>query len=327
MKKYIMICMAASLMLASCDDEKATQPTAAISVDKNTLEVNESMTLHFTGDAENVVVFTGDTDHDYELRSESNYGLVVNKGVMTYSYSTPGTYKVVCVATNHADEGKSILTDTCSVMVKVIDDVTEIERISAPQVLYDEVYAAQVNDVDWLLPLPRKIKYKTSAPSVSLKQKLKFYIPSATTQIFVNGELFNSNSKYDLANVQEIKTVSNEGNSREYKLHTLNYGEFKTFKVGGVSVASSKIVRTEYDYSYTEINVQLPAGTDVTALVPEFTLNADNEVPYIGDVEQKSKVNAVDFSSPVTYRFVTTDKENPHITLESTCKVTVTVKK
>jgi hypothetical protein len=308
---------------SSCDDDTATQPTSSINIDKTTLEVNESMTIHFTGDADNVVIYTGDTDHDYNLRTESNYGLVVNKGLMTYSYSTPGVYKVVCVATNHENVGKSLLTDTCSVYVRVIDDITTIDKISAPQVLYDEVFAKQVNDVDWVMPLPRKIKYKTSNPSVSLQQKLKFYIESTTTQIYVDDELFNSNSKYNLANKHTIKAVSNEGTERSYTLHTLNYGEFKTFKLAGVT---GTITRTEYDYSYYEINMELPAGTDLTSLVPEFTLYGDNEVPYIGTVAQQSGVNAADFSQPVTYRFVVTDKDNPQISIESTCKVTVTLK-
>lgn len=323
MKRYILGLMATSLMMVSCDDETATQPVSAISVDKNTVEVNESMTVHFIGDADNVVVYTGDTDHDYELRKESNTGLVVNKGVLTYSYTTPGIYKVVCVATNHADVGKSLLTDTCSVYVKVIDDITEIEKLSAPQVLYDEVFADQINDTDWLMALPRKIKYKTSAPSVSMQQKLKFYIPSVTTTVTINGEPFASNDKYDLSSPLDIVTHSNEGTSRSYRLYTLNYGEFKTFKLAGVT---GKIDRTEYDYSYYEINMELPAGTDLTSLVPEFTLYADNEKPYIGDAPQTSGVTAVDFSAPVVYRFVTTDATNPAVSVESTCKVTVTLK-
>ena len=101
--------------------------------------INETMEVHFTGQAENVVIYTGDTDHNYELREQSNYGLVVNKGLFTYSYQTPGNYKVVCVATNHGDAGSIIKTDTCSFMVRVVDDDTTIERLSAPQVFYDEV--------------------------------------------------------------------------------------------------------------------------------------------------------------------------------------------
>lgn len=323
MKRYIFPLLMAGVLFVACEDDTATQPTAAIYVDNATVDVNESVTIHFSGSADNVVVYTGDEEHDYELRDQSNYGLVVNKGFMTYSYSTPGVYKVVCVATNHEDVGRSLLSDTCSVYIKVIDDITEIEKLSAPQMLYDEVFATQVNDVDWLLPLPRKIRYKTSNPSVSLSQKLKFYIPSLTTEVYIDGEVFDSNKRYNLADCHEIQTRSHEGSVRNYKLHTLNYGEFKTFSLAGVS---GTIDRTEYDYSYYEINLELPAGTDVTALVPEFTLYAENEVPYIGDRLQQSGVTTVDFTNPVTYRFVVTDADNPDVKLESTCVVTVTVK-
>lgn len=174
MKFKISVCLilaGLTTMLTACEDDQATQPTAAISIEKNMLEVNESMAIHFVGNADNVVVFPGDSGHDYELREESNTGLVVNKNLLTYSYSTPGTYKVVCVATNHADEGRSILSDTCSVYIKVIDDCTQIEKLSTTA-LYDEVFALQLNAQDWLFAMPRKIKYKTSTPSVSLSRNL-----------------------------------------------------------------------------------------------------------------------------------------------------------
>lgn len=79
MKRYIFPLMAFALVMASCEDDKAEKPTAAISIDKTTLEINESMMVRFHGSADNVVVYTGDTDHDYELRDQSNTGLVVNK--------------------------------------------------------------------------------------------------------------------------------------------------------------------------------------------------------------------------------------------------------
>lgn len=306
-------------MLTACEDETASQPKAAISLEKTTLNVNESMAIHFVGDAENVVVYTGDTDHNYELRQESNYGLVVNKNLLTYAYQTPGNYKVVCVATNHANEGQSVLTDTCSTYIRVIDDCTEIEKLSTTA-LYDEVFAKRVNSTDWMIALPRKIKYKTSTPSVALKQKLKFYIPSTATKVYIDDTEFNAANKYDLAQPHAIKLVSNEGSSKDYNLYTLNYGEFKSFNAAGVT---AKITRTEYDYSYYEINLQVPAGTDLTQIAPEFTLYGENEKVYIGDVEQTSG-SIVDFSAPVTYRFVVTATDNPEISVESTCVVTIT---
>lgn len=323
MKRYIFPLMAFSLILASCDDNKAEKPTSAISIDKTTLAINESMTVRFVGSADNVVVYTGDTDHDYELRDQSNSGLVVNKGRITYAYANPGIYKVVCVAVNHEDAGNSVEADTCSMYVKVIDDNTEIDRISAPQVLYDEVFAHRLNDNDWMMALPRKVRFKGKDAKITMQQLLKFYIPSLTTEISVNGEPFNAKTKYKLDDMQLITAKSYQGTTRDYRLYALNYGEFETFKLGGVE---GKVERTEFDYSYFEVNMELPAGTDLTALVPEFTLYGANEKVFVGDKEQISGSTAVDFSSPVTYRFEVSHKDNPAVKVESTCVVRVTLK-
>ena len=323
MKTHIfLIGLAAAAMtgFASCDNEEAAVPEAKIEIEKNPLEVNESMEVRFVGAADNVVVYPGDTGHDYDLRNESNSGLVVNKGLFTYSYTTPGIYKVVCVATNHAQEGSIVLTDTCSMYVKVIDDCTEIERLSAPQVLYDEVFAEPLNTTDWLMPLPRKIRFKTSNPAVSMSQKLKFYIASTSTRILIDGEDFNSGKKYDLNVTHDVRTLSDEGTYRDYRLYTLNYGEFESFSVAG---AEATVERSEFDYSHYEINLKVPGDTDLSSLKPVFTLFSGNEKVYVGETPQISGETAVDFTSPVTYRFIVTHPENPSVTLESECVVTI----
>ncbi len=320
MKTYIIPIAIFALALASCTEEKAIQPTAAISVDTNKVNINESVTVRFTGAADNVVIFPGDAGQDYELINESNSGLVVNKGLFSYSYTTPGVYKMVCVATNHADEGRSLLSDTCSVWIRVIDDVTEIEKISAYPVVRDEIFAERRNDTDWLMAFPRKMRFQSGNPAVTLSRRLKFYVPSQSTKILIDGEEYKSSTSYNLANTLSVTALSHEGTRREYKLHTLYYGEFNTFSVAGVS---GTIERNAFDYNDYTINLKVPAGTDLSSLKPEFTLFADNEKVYIGDEEQVSGVSAVDFTAPVTYRFVTTSKENPSISIESTCVVSL----
>lgn len=310
-----------SVVVVSCSEKEAVQPHAAITIDKNTYDINESMEIRFVGSADNVVIYPGDSGQDYELREQSNTGLVVNKGLLTYSYQYPGTYKVVCVATNYTDEGKSIKRDTCSMYVKVIDDVTEIEQLSANQVLYDEVFAEKVSDSEWLMKLPRRIKYRTSTPSVSLSQRLKFYIASDSSKITIDGAAYNSTTRYDLSNTLDIQVTSHEGSVANYKLYTLNYGTFNTFSVLG---KTGSIVYTEYDYSYYEMAITVPSGTDLTTLVPEFTTRADNEVAYIDGVEQVSGSSVVDFSEPVIYKFITTHPENSAVKAESTFVITVT---
>lgn len=327
---FLTLAISAVALTTGCsDNDKAVPAKVSIAVEQTNLEVNQSMNVNFTGSADHVVIYPGDSGHNYELRDSANSGLVVNKGIFSYSYPTPGTYKVVCVATNHEDMGRSFFSDTCSVWVKVIDDITEITRLSAPAVIYDEVFAEAVNDRDWLLAIPRKVHYKNSDPSVNLKkQKLKFYIESLTTGVTLKDHSasdedyapYSSATQYNLEKVWDIRTTSNEGTVRDYRLFTLNYGEFKSFSAAGIA---GKIVRTEYDYSYYTIDITVPSGTDLTKVAPVFTLYGDNEKVYLPDGSPAVSGQAVDFSDPVTYRFVVSSPENPDIKVESTCKVTI----
>lgn len=330
-RNYICLMAGAALMLASCDDETAEQPTAALSVDKLHYEVNENMTVRFVGNADNVVVYPGDEDHDYELRDQSNTGLVVNKGFLNYSYQKPGIFHVVCVATNHEDAGNSLKSDTTSVWVTVTDNANAITNVSISLFAgRNEVYADLVNGSDWLLSLSRKARFNGRDGNIALKnQTIAIYqeSPSQTVEIKKEAdadyEPFKATTKRNLADVFDIRSTSASGDVRDYRLYTLYYGEFKAFKLAGVA---GTLVRSEYDYAATTMNIEVPAGTDLTAIAPEFTLNDPaNEKVYIGDVEQTSGT-PVDFTSPVTYRFVAAHASNPAITVESTCVVTATVK-
>ena len=315
--------MLAAVALTACNSEdEATQPSAKIKIEQDTYNINESMTVHFTGDAENVVIYPGDSGHDYELREQSNTGLVVNKGLFTYAYTTPGVYKVVCLVTNHSNEGSVVLRDTCSAYVRVKDDVTEIERISAPAVYYDEVFANAIGGGEWLMVLPRKLLYKNKTLTVPLKQKLKFYISSSTSQIAVDGADYNSSTKYDLAGTHTVTVTSNEGSVAEYKLLTLNYAIFKNFSVLG---RAGTLGYSEYDYSTYTMDVKVPAGSDLSAVAPTFAMSAANERAYIDGVEQTSGVSTADFTKPVTYTLVATHPENPEAKVETKVTVNVTI--
>ena len=101
----------------------------------------------------------------------------------------------------------------------------------------------------------------------------------------------------------------------------MNYGEFETFEMLGVT---GTLTRSEFDYSTIKIDLEVPAGSDVSAVAPTFTLYENTKV-YVGDAEQVSGTTVQDFTQPVTYRFVASHPENPAITTESTCVVTVTV--
>lgn len=309
------------LLMAACENDTAATPRAAMTVSNDRLAVNESMTIRFTGDADQVVVYTGDDMHDYALREQSHTGFVVNKGLFTYSYTVPGTYKIVCVASTYTDRATDLKRDTCSYTVTVIDDQTEITKLSCPQILYDEVFAERMPNDEWLMRLPRKVKYNNQTPTIALSQRLRFYIGSDSTKVFVDGKAHLETNKYNLANAIDIRVQSNFGTVRPYKLYTLNYPEFATFKLAGVS---GTLQRNEFDYSSFDLELSLPTGTDVSRLAPEFTTTSANEKVYLGETEQLSGVSVANFTGEVTYRLVATLPGHPDMKAEALVKVKIT---
>ena len=312
-------------LFSACEDVEVLQPHAAVSVESLHHFTGEQKTLLYRKlcralKANGFFILTDYFAESDELERE--YFRSFEQMKREQNISDDGFYyKVVCVATNHGDAGSIIKTDTCSFMVRVVDDDTTIERLSAPRVIYDEVFADALNDTDWLLSLPRQIRYNGADRNQSLSQRLKFYINSTSTVVLIDGEEFSSTKKYNLEQVLDITVRSYEGTERPYRLYTLNYGEFETFKMLGVDTT---LTRSEFDYSTIKIDLEVPAGSDVSAVAPTFTLYENTKV-YVGDAEQVSGTTVQDFTQPVTYRFVASHPENPAITTESTCVVTVTV--
>ena len=68
--------------------------------------------------------------------------------------------------------------------------------------------------------------------------------------------------------------------------------EFLSFKAGGVQGSINEAER--------KITLELPAGTDVSRLAPEFAVSDKTKV-YVGQTLQTSGVTANDFTSPVVY--------------------------
>ena len=323
MKIAIKILLGISIILFifSCGEEEVRTPVAEVTVNKTQLSINETMIIQFTGVADQVVVFTGDDMHDYKLRDQSNTGLVVNKNLFTYSYSAPGVYEVVCLASTAGDMATDLKFDLCSFTVTVIDDATEIDRLSCPQVIRDEVYAKRYVNDEWLMVLPRRVIYNDRPQNVSItSQRLRFYIPSDSTKVFVNGNAFVATTGYNLSVPVNILVKSDFGTERPYKLYTINYPEFSSFKLSDVD---GVVTLNIFDYSAYTWNITLPRGTDVSNLAPEFTTYLPTEKVYIGNAEQISGSSMVDFSQKVTYRLVSTLPDRPEMQAESTVVVNV----
>lgn len=308
-------------MLSACVDDEILMPIASAEVAKTIYAINESVVFNFTGEAKQVSIFTGDNSHNYDLLESGNTGFVVNKQKFSYAYKQPGTYKVVIIASNYSEGAAEILKDTCSLTIQVIDDDVTIKSLSCPKVLYDEVAARSINDTDWLVCLPQKILFTAKVATITSKQRLFVKLASDSTLLLVNGTKFNATTTYELSSPVALNLTAHSGNVKDYTLYMLRFPEFLTFRVAGVN---GTFVRSEFNYDKMTMAITVPAGTDRTALIPEFTLSQGQEV-FVNDVLQTSGVSAVDFTSPVVFRIKNTFDGKPHLSAETEVTVSIVI--
>lgn len=306
------ICLMAVAFLGSCtsDNEEARTPQAIFNVSKTDLNVNESMELTFTGVADQVVVFTGDNMHEYAKRAESNTGFVLNKGVFTYAYTTPGTYTVTVIASTYDTYlGDNQQIDIKEFEVTVSDNATKIESIYAN--IAPNVYIAEaINDHDWVLALPTK--QVNNNKEINLKptnQRLAFTLESDNIVLYIDGAEYNYNkSKFDLSKKHEIRAVAPSGAEREYTLYGIIYPELSNVKAGDAALT---LVRNAY---YQDMLTYTYSALPETAGPLTLTYTADADAVFYADGVEVPSGTAIDLTKEgVEYTLVRTSTENPAV--------------
>ena len=305
-------------LLSSCsdDNQSARTPVASVTVDKTALLINESMQITFTGVADQVVVYTGDTDHDYALRQESNTGFVANKGLFTYAYSTPGTFHVVVVASTYDTHlGGNLQTDTYEFDVTVTDNVTTIDRVYS-NITPNVYYAELIGQTDWVLRLPTKQVYNNREIALNAaRQRLSFDIASDSTKIYVDGQLYETRNFYNLTLPHEIEVKAYSGDTRSYMLYTLIYPEFTTVKVDNTA---AKLGRDAY---YQDLLVYSVSAADATRAQIDYTV--DENIVFLADGEPLPSGSVIDLTdSDVKYTLRRTLPDRPDIFADTRVRFT-----
>lgn len=321
MKKQfsIYVILLSIVFFSSCQDEVLTTPVASFTASTVVLKINESVEFKFDGMAQKISIFPGDEEHLFDSIKSGNTGFVMNKGVFNYAYRYPGRYKVVVVASNFNDNAEQLLQDTTSIYINVVDSDATIKSVSCPKVFYDEIAAENINN-DWLIRLPQKILFKSQNLTVSSKQRLSVKLGSDSAQLFVNDVKFSSTTSYELKNGIQLSVDPYSGETNVYNMYMLFYPEFKKFTINGVA---GVLTRNEYDYTKMTMLVALPTGTDVSALVPEFTLSEGQTVTVAG-VEQTSAVSVLNFTNAVNFELTNTSNTIPALSAKTFINVTVT---
>ena len=310
--KTIYAILLMSLLLVACSDENesARTPVASATISETELEINQSAQIDFTGVANQVVVWTGDEGHDYAKRKAGDTGFAVNKGHFSYSYSVPGQFHIVVVATTYDTfMGDNLSSDTIAFDVVVKDDVTTIDKLYSsitPNVYYAELME---ESSDWVLCLPSKQVY--NGREVVLKaerQRLSFDIESDSSKVYVDDVLWTAKTYYDLTKTHHIKVESDFGSVRDYMLYTLVYPEFSSVSLNGIE---GVLVRDAFNQNALTYQFALPEGTDKQNITLLHNIK-DNEKFYINGREIPSGAT-IDLTQEGIYTLVTTAPENSRV--------------
>ena len=322
------------LLAAACDDiNDVERPDATVTVDKTSLNIHESMTITIGGSYDQAVVWTGDENHNYDKRFDpkydesglplnSNWGLVVNKGIFTYSYANPGEYNVLVILTNSNEKAEKVEQVMQSFAVTVTDPYNKLKSVSAGRKPYYDISGVQVGENDWFIPMPRKFRYNKRDMPISLtSHNITLTAESSAAAVTVGGKPYDAAARYNLTTPLDVKVISGAGMEHDYKVTTMFCPEFTSYTLAG---AKGTITRSDFDYTSFTVEVTVPSGTDITSLVPEFALtdkNADHV--YLDGVEQLSGESAVDFSTPVVYELRAVNADNPAMVAVSHAEIIV----
>lgn len=99
------------LVITACNKNGVVAPNFNVTTDKTTFQANTDVNFLFTGNPDYITFYSGETGHVYEFRDRVTAGVRTDVGVQlknmttrlnsyVYSFTTPGTYKVVFAVSN-----------------------------------------------------------------------------------------------------------------------------------------------------------------------------------------------------------------------------------
>lgn len=347
--------------LAGCHNQYLedyyVKPKAAFTTNlsSDTVQTLQSVVFTNQGEGQTFSIWPGDAGHVYGQYSNAGY-TINSSGQYSYSYREPGIYTVVWVAGSTNGEGK-IEQDVDSLSIVVIDTRGGLDELSIKKIYrlddYDasrNTYFTSVAEVVDDSTLMCGIVYEAwrtgNINSIkSPKLTLAYTLTSTLSKLYwfntAKSEWVNIRSEVDnVFNVMEdkriapqrIKVVTASGYENYFTIYAVMMPKLTTFKVGTVK---GVITHELTSYNVYDIEVKLPAGTDLTQLQPEWELMANDALLLDGattsvtvnGVEQISGQSVIDGSQEVVYKLSYTfpNTQNNALTQTSEMRVHFTI--
>lgn len=330
MKKFIIYSLAL-IGLFSCKDQYLddyyVEPVAAFSTNLEGTEAGTLESIIFTnlGAGQTFSIWTGDANHQYGKQGNSGFAIGTS-GEFSYSYREPGQYTVVWIASSMNAAGE-IISSIDSVKLTLLDKSGGLDNLSIYKIYrmddYDDTRstyfhaaATMLDDSTLMCPIIYEAWRNGSINSIkSKKLYLKYQLTSTTATLYwyTDGDWKNVRSEVDnffgvmdgnTIAPQRIKVVTASGFTRYFQINAVMMPKLTSMTFNGVEAT---ITHDLSAYNIYDVNVTLPAGTDLTQLKPEFVLmendanllDGSNASVTVNGVEQTSGVSVVDFSNGV----------------------------
>jgi hypothetical protein len=325
--KYI-ISAVLLLLISSCSntafiDDLYVAPKASFTVSSTEVEAFTSVKFTNTGTGEYYAVYTGDDSHVYG--ETGNSGFAANSdGTYSYAYTSPGVYTVVWVASSIKASGEvAHSVDSTKVTVIATDgglssfSITKMIKMTdfGSSFFYESYGEFASNYIT--CPMPYQLWTKgTLAKAVGVKFTLDSSLATLYWSSTAGDTALTSESTTKLLNFysgtelvpQTLKVITKSGYTTDYEVAAVLIPEFTIFTINGVS---GTITRDISAFNKFNMTVDLPDGTDLTTLVPNFVvmandtnlINNDTKVVSVtaNSVKQTSGVSSVDFTKTVEY--------------------------
>lgn len=330
MKKiiYFLSFLISIISFTSCENESFiddiyVEPKAEFSIsEKEFFDVFESVVFTNKGEGQYFAVWTGDTDHKYGKTGDNGFACN-SDGTFSYSYQEPGQYTAVWIASSIKSNGEVVSkVDSTTIKVRALSgglssfSITRMARISDfGSSFFYESYGQFVTENRIICPMPYSIWPNYVRRTLGIKYVLdsdfaKLQWESNDGDVDLVSEATNKVFRFDSDNKlqpQTLKVVTSSGAIDKYEVVAVVIPEFTSFKINGVEAKKSRDLSA---FNKFNLEITLPAGTDLTSLSPEFViLNNDANLLYdnnrvialVDGVAQESGVSKVDFSSEVAY--------------------------
>ena len=361
MKNIIPVLLLIILFSLACEEnEYYIAPAAEFEISteegQNVVTVGLFDRVYFTnkGEGQFFSVYTGDPGHEYSEEGTGGVGFKTDaKGNFNYSYSDPGTFEVVYIATSYKDG--EIVEAVSKKAIEVVENDENVSGISSLTFLNEnypggnylgiekdyynkfiqegridgsnisiEVYQPfRLYDINFM-------KILSDKEDIEIRPRIDLVSQTATVEIEGIGTFTNYTQVThtdESGNFIPITytVVSNTGDRTDYLVNVMCIPEFSDFSIDGVS---GLVKINKYDYNRFTISLKLPAETDLSQLQPEFTCFDSNDTKaYIDGTEQTGSSQTVDFSQgAVNYELVFAQPDYEDV-FQSKSTITVNVTK